>query len=135
MRNLLKNSIFAFAISLLFIACGTETPKDATTNFYEALKKGDVKTYQKYATTTTQSLMNLSFAMICFDKDLKNEKELSACMKKSFENLKEYKIVNIEEDVEKALVNVEEIHKDGNIKKSNFDLFKDEKNWKISIKK
>ena len=30
---------------------------------------------------------------------------------------------------------MEKIHKDGNIKKANFDLIKDEKNWKINIKK
>lgn len=135
MRNKIKNTLFAFAISLLFVACGGESPKDATTNFYEALKNGDIDTYYKYTTPTTQSLMNLSFAMICFDKDLKSEKELSSCMKKSFENLKEYKIVEIEENAERALVSVEEIHRDGNIKKANFDLIKDEKSWKISIKK
>lgn len=135
MKNIVKNSVFAFALSLVIVACGGESPKDATTNFYEALKKGDVATYHKYTTPTTQSLMNLSFAMMCFDKDLKNEKELSYCMKRSFENLKEYKITNVEENDGKALVNVEEIHKDGNIKKANFDLIKDEKNWKINIKK
>ena len=61
MKNIVKNSVFAFALSLVIVACGGESPKDATTNFYEALKKGDVATYHKY---TTPNLTEICFYLL-----------------------------------------------------------------------
>ena len=71
MRINLKVSILVVTSAILFTACGGESAKDATEKFYNSLKNGDIATYKKYSTDSTQRLMGLTFAMGCFDKYLK----------------------------------------------------------------
>lgn len=53
--------------------------------------------------------MGLTFTMGCFDKDLKQENELSACMKTIFKDLNSFKVVDVKENSKvNATVIVEE---------------------------
>ena len=97
MRINLKVSILVVTSAILFTACGGESAKDATEKFYNSLKNGDIATYKKYSTDSTQRLMGLTFAMGCFDKDLKQESELSACMKNIFKDINSFKVVDVKE--------------------------------------
>ncbi|QKF73022.1 DUF4878 domain-containing lipoprotein [Aliarcobacter faecis] len=135
MRRGLKASILAVASTVLFTACGTESPKEATEKFYTSLKNGDVATYKKYSTETTQRLMGLTFTMGCFNKDLKQESELSACMKDIFKDMSSFKVLDVKDNNKvSATVIVEEKTKDG-VKNNTLELQKLDEQWKVSIKK
>ena len=135
MRINLKVSILAIASAILFTACGGESPKEATEKFYNSLKTGDIATYKKYSTDSTQRLMGLTFAMGCFDKDLKQESELSACMKNIFKDVNSFKVVDVKENSDvSATVTIEENTKSG-VKNSVVELEKLQEQWKVSIKK
>ncbi len=135
MRSSLKVLTLAFASAILFTACGGESPKDATTKFYESLKNGDVATYKKYSTESTQRLMGLTFTMGCFNKDLKQDSELSACMKDIFKDMSSFKVLDVKENNKvSATVIVEEKTKEG-VKNNTLELEKLEDQWKVSIKK
>lgn len=135
MRINLKVSILAIASAILFTACGGESPKEATEKFYNSLKTGDIATYKKYSTDSTQRLMGLTFAMGCFDKDLKQESELSACMKNIFKDVNSFKVVDVKENSDvSATVTIEENTKNG-VKNSVVELEKLQEQWKVSIKK
>ena len=135
MKTTIKVSILALSSAILFTACGGESPKDATEKFYNSLKNGDVATFKKYSTDSTQRLMGLTFTMGCFDKDLKQENELSACMKTIFKDLNSFKVVDDKENSKvNATVIVEEKTKD-NVKNNILELEKLEDQWKVSINK
>lgn len=135
MRINLKVSILAITSAILFTACGGESPKEATEKFYNSLKTGDIATYKKYSTDSTQRLMGLTFAMGCFDKDLKQESELSACMKNIFKDVNSFKVVDVKENSDvSATVTIEENTKNG-VKNSVVELEKLQEQWKVSIKK
>ena len=135
MRINLKVSILTVATTILFTACGGESAKDATEKFYNSLKNGDIATYKKYSTDSTQRLMGLTFAMGCFDKDLKQESELSACMKNIFKDINSFKVVDVKENSDvSATVTIEENTKSG-VKNSVVELEKLQEQWKVSIKK
>lgn len=135
MRMNLKVSILAVASAVLFAGCGGESPKEATTKFYESLKNGDVATYRKYSTESTQRLMGLTFTMGCFSKDLKQDSELSSCMKDIFKDMSSFKVLDVKENNKvSATVIVEEKTKDG-IKNNTIELEKLDEQWKVSIKK
>lgn len=135
MRINLKVLILAVASAILFTACGGESAKDATEKFYNSLKNGDIATYKKYSTDSTQRLMGLTFAMGCFDKDLKQESELSACMKNIFKDINSFKVVDVKENSDvSATVTIEENTKSG-VKNSVVELEKLQEQWKVSIKK
>lgn len=131
----LKISILAVASAIFFTACGGESPKEATEKFYNSLKTGDIATYKKYSTDSTQRLLGLTFAMGCFDKDLKQDSDLSNCMKTVFKDINSIKVVEIKENSEtNAIVIVEETTKTG-VRNSILELQKFENQWKVSIKK
>lgn len=135
MRINLKVSILTVASVILFTACGSESAKEATENFYNSLKNGDIATYKKYSTDSTQRFMGLTFAMGCFDKDLKQESELSTCMKTVYKDINSFKIVDVKENNDKsATVIVEETTKSG-VKNSVVELEKLQEQWKVSIMK
>lgn len=135
MRINLKVSILVVTSAILFTACGGESAKDATEKFYNSLKNGDIATYKKYSTDSTQRLMGLTFAMGCFDKDLKQESELSACMKNIFKDINSFKVVDVKENSDvSATVTIEENTKNG-VKNSVVELEKLQEQWKVSIKK
>lgn len=135
MRINLKVSILVVTSAILFTACGGESAKDATEKFYNSLKNGDIATYKKYSTDSTQRLMGLTFAMGCFDKDLKQESELSACMKNIFKDVNSFKVVDVKENSDvSATVTIEENTKSG-VKNSVVELEKLQEQWKVSIKK
>ncbi len=135
MRINLKVSILVVTSAILFTACGGESAKDATEKFYNSLKNGDIATYKKYSTDSTQRLMGLTFAMGCFDKDLKQESELSACMKNIFKDINSFKVVDVKENSDvSATVTIEENTKSG-VKNSVVELEKLQEQWKVSIKK
>lgn len=135
MRINLKVSILVVTSAILFKACGGESAKDATEKFYNSLKNGDIATYKKYSTDSTQRLMGLTFAMGCFDKDLKQESELSACMKNIFKDINSFKVVDVKENSDvSATVTIEENTKSG-VKNSVVELEKLQEQWKVSIKK
>src|SRR5574344_1031876 len=116
MKTTIKVSILALSSAILFTACGGESPKDATEKFYNSLKNGDVATFKKYSTDSTQRLMGLTFTMGCFDKDLKR-----------------FKVVDVKENSKvNATVIVEEKTKD-NVKNNILELEKLEDQWKVSI--
>lgn len=79
--------------------------------------------------------MGLTFAMGCFDKDLKQESELSACMKNIFKDINSFKVVDVKENSDvSATVTIEENTKSG-VKNSVVELEKLQEQWKVSIKK
>ena len=136
MKKFVKMTILALSSALVFVACGAESPKEATQKFYTALKTGDVAEYQKYSTDSTQRLMGLTFTMGCFNKNLNDQKELSECMKTTFSGLKSFKITNVTESSKtSANVAVEETNNEGVVKSSNVDLEKINEQWKVNIKK
>lgn len=136
MKSFAKITILTFVSALFFTACTGESPKEATEKFYNSLKAGDVATYRKYSTESTQRLMGLSFTMQCFDKNLNDEKELSTCMKATFDNLKSFKVIDAKEDSKtSASAIVEETDIKGAVKSSNVNLEKINDQWKVNIKK
>ncbi len=135
MTKILKFSILALSSAILFTACGGESPKDATEKFYTSLKNGDVATYKKYSTDTTQRLMGLTFTMGCFNKDLKVDSELSACMKDIFKDMSGFKVLDVQEHNKVSATVVVEEKRNDSVKNNTVELEKLDEQWKVSIKK
>ncbi|MCT7909174.1 DUF4878 domain-containing protein [Arcobacter lacus] len=126
MKNFIK-IIFLSLVSLTFFSgCFEETAADATENFFYSVKEGNVEDYHKYSTESTQDIMNISFA--------KCTKDLSDCMKDSFQKFSKFKVVDsLEVDPTTAIVTVEEYTKDGKIIREKIHVSKIEEQWKVNL--
>ncbi len=126
MKNIIK-MIFLTLISLtLFIGCLDETAKNATENFFYSVKEGNVEDYHKYSTESTQAIFNISFAQCT--------KELSDCMKDSFQKFSKFKAVDsLEIDPTTTVVTVEEYTNDGKIIREKIYVNKIDGQWKVNL--
>ena len=126
MKNFIK-IIFLSLVSLTFFSgCFEETAADATENFFYSVKEGNVEDYHKYSTESTQDIMNISFA--------KCTKDLSDCMKDSFQKFTKFKVVDsLEIDPTTTVVTVEEYTTDGKIIREKIHVSKIEEQWKVNL--
>ena len=111
-------------------------PQSSIEKFFNALKDGNIENFRKYSTDSTKALISLQLSMQC-SGNLKNDAELSECMKKTFSNFTKFKAVVSKENGNPTsmIVTLEEYKKDGNITKENLLVEKFEDEWKVNIKK
>lgn len=75
--------------------------------------------------------------MQCSNNNLKNDIELSECMKKTYSDFTKFKAVSSKENGNPTsmIVTLEEYKKDGNIIKEDLIVEKFADEWKVNIKK
>ena len=124
-------------IIVTFSGCFSDSPESSIEKFFNALRDGNIENYKKYSTDSTKALISLQLSMQCSGMNLKNDAELSECMKKTFSNFTKFKAVASKENGNPTsmIVTLEEYKKDGNITKENLLVEKFEDEWKVNIKK
>jgi hypothetical protein len=124
-------------IIVTFSGCFSDSPESSIEKFFNALKDGNIENFRKYSTDSTKALISLQLSMQCSGMNLKNDAELSECMKKTFSNFTKFKAVSSKENGNPTsmIVTLEEYKKDENIIKEDLIVEKFEDEWKVNLKK
>ena len=124
-------------IIVTFSGCFSDSPESSIEKFFNALRDGNIENYKKYSTDSTKTLITLQLSMQCSNNNLKNDIELSECMKKTYSNFTKFKAVSSKENGNPTsmIVTLEEYKKDGNIIKEDLIVEKFADEWKVNIKK
>jgi hypothetical protein len=124
-------------IIVTFSGCFSDSPESSIEKFFNALRDGNIENYKKYSTDSTKTLITLQLSMQCSNNNLKNDIELSECMKKTYSDFTKFKAVSSKENGNPTsmIVTLEEYKKDGNIIKEDLIVEKFADEWKVNIKK
>ena len=124
-------------IIVTFSGCFSDSPESSIEKFFNALRDGNIENYKKYSTDSTKTLITLQLSMQCSNNNLKNDIELSECMKKTYSDFTKFKAVSSKENGNPTsmIVTLEEYKKDGNIIKEDLIVEKFEDEWKVNLKK
>lgn len=124
-------------IIVTFSGCFSDSPESSIEKFFNALRDGNIENYKKYSTDSTKTLIILQLSMQCSNNNLKNDIELSECMKKTYSDFTKFKAVSSKENGNPTsmIVTLEEYKKDGNIIKEDLIVEKFADEWKVNIKK
>lgn len=124
-------------IIVTFSGCFSDSPESSIEKFFNALRDGNIENYKKYSTDSTKTLIILQLSMQCSNNNLKNDIELSECMKKTYSNFTKFKAVSSKENGNPTsmIVTLEEYKKDGNITKEDLIVEKFADEWKVNITK
>ena len=85
-------------IIVTFSGCFSDSPESSIEKFFNALRDGNIENYKKYSTDSTKTLITLQLSMQCSNNNLKNDIELSECMKKTYSDFTKFKAVSSKEN-------------------------------------
>lgn len=134
----MKRKLFIISIVLLtFAGCFSDSAESSAEKFFNSLKDGDIENFKKYSTESTKALLSLQLSIQCGGMNLKNDIELSQCMKNTFSTFTKFKAVSSKENGNPTsmIVTLEEYKKDGNIIKEDLAVEKFGDDWKVNLKK
>lgn len=118
----MKKWFLLSVLSLLLVACSSNSPEKVATSFLESLHKGDLESAKKYCDGSTADLLNLA-------QGLAGNKIKEEMANKKGEKIE---IVKVEEKGDTAKV----YYTTGDKKeKGNIDLKKIDGEWKVSMNK